>query len=132
MTLGQIFSRVHPFFERAVSDLDRSMHRSLWDWVAQSSFIEGSHMTKNTASRPVEVAHNSFIEGSHTAKNTASGLVYSSVIRENASYDDKALRCFPDYVAKSVCFCRTCKLTLRNLDSLGSATTHIKHTKRCQ
>ena len=27
---GCIFSRVRPFYERAVSDLDRSMHRSLW------------------------------------------------------------------------------------------------------
>ncbi len=27
---GRIFSRVRPFNERAVSDLDRSMHRSLW------------------------------------------------------------------------------------------------------
>ncbi len=35
-----------------MSDLDRSMHRSLWVWVAHSSFIEGSHTTKNTASVP--------------------------------------------------------------------------------
>ncbi len=27
---GHIFSRVRPFYERALSDLDRSMHRSLW------------------------------------------------------------------------------------------------------
>jgi hypothetical protein len=27
---GRIFSRLRPFYERAVSDLDRSMHRSLW------------------------------------------------------------------------------------------------------
>jgi hypothetical protein len=27
---GRIFSRVRPFYERAVSNLDRSMHRSLW------------------------------------------------------------------------------------------------------
>jgi hypothetical protein len=27
---GRIFSHVRPFYERAVSDLDRSMHRSLW------------------------------------------------------------------------------------------------------
>jgi hypothetical protein len=27
---GCIFSRVRPFYERAVSDLDRSMHRSVW------------------------------------------------------------------------------------------------------
>jgi hypothetical protein len=27
---GRIFSRLQPFYERAVSDLDRSMHRSLW------------------------------------------------------------------------------------------------------
>ncbi len=32
-----------------MSDLDRFMHRSLWVYVTQSSFIEGSHMTKNTA-----------------------------------------------------------------------------------
>ncbi len=47
---GHIFSCVRPFYERSVSDLDRSMHRSLWVYVAHSSFIEGSHMTKNTAS----------------------------------------------------------------------------------
>ncbi len=47
---GSIFSHVRPFFERAVSDLDRSMHISLWISVTPSSFIEGSHMTKNTAS----------------------------------------------------------------------------------
>jgi hypothetical protein len=33
-----------------VSDLYRSMHRSLWVYVALSTFIEGSHMTKNTSS----------------------------------------------------------------------------------
>jgi len=27
---GRIFSSVRPFYERAVSDQDRSMHRSLW------------------------------------------------------------------------------------------------------
>ena len=27
---GHIFSHVRPFYERPVSDLDRSMHRSLW------------------------------------------------------------------------------------------------------
>jgi hypothetical protein len=27
---GRIFSRVRPFYEWAVSNLDRSMHRSLW------------------------------------------------------------------------------------------------------
>jgi hypothetical protein len=47
---GRIFSRVQPFYERAMSNLDRSMHRSLWVWVTHSSFIEGLHMTKNTAS----------------------------------------------------------------------------------
>ncbi len=31
-------------------DLDRSMHRSLYVYVAHSSFIEGSHTTKNTTS----------------------------------------------------------------------------------
>jgi hypothetical protein len=47
---GHIFSRVQPFHECAVSNLDpqRSMHRPVE--VAHSSFIEGSHMTKNTAS----------------------------------------------------------------------------------
>ena len=33
-----------------MSDLDRSLHVSLWVYVAHSSFIEGSHTTKNTAS----------------------------------------------------------------------------------
>jgi hypothetical protein len=47
---GRIFSHVRPFYEWAVSDVDRSMHRSLWVLVAHSLFIEGSHMTKNTAS----------------------------------------------------------------------------------
>jgi len=27
---GRIFSRVRPFYEQAMCDLDRSMHRSLW------------------------------------------------------------------------------------------------------
>ncbi len=39
-----------------MSDLDRSMHISLWVQVAHSSFIEGSHMTKNTASAYVRFA----------------------------------------------------------------------------
>jgi hypothetical protein len=47
---GRIFSRVRPFYEQAVSDLEWSMHRSLWVQVTHSSFIEGSHTTKNTAS----------------------------------------------------------------------------------
>jgi hypothetical protein len=47
---GRIFSHVRPFYERAVSDLGRPMHRSLWVYVAHSSFIEVSHTTKNTAS----------------------------------------------------------------------------------
>jgi len=55
-TRGRIFSRVRPFYEQAVSDLDRSMHRSLWVLVTQSSFMEGSHTNKNTAS---EVSYNS-------------------------------------------------------------------------
>ncbi len=37
---GRIFSCVRPFYERAVSDLDRSTNRSLWVQVAHSSFIE--------------------------------------------------------------------------------------------
>ncbi len=45
-----IFGRVRPLYERAVSNQDRSMHRSLWVYVAHSLFIEGSHKTKNTAS----------------------------------------------------------------------------------
>ena len=49
VTRGQILSHVCPFYEQAVSDLDRPMHRSLWVQVTHSSFIEGSHMTKNTA-----------------------------------------------------------------------------------
>ncbi len=32
-----------------MSNLDRSMHRSLWVKVTHSSFIEGSHMAKNMA-----------------------------------------------------------------------------------
>ncbi len=50
---GCIFSHVQPFYEWAVGDLDskRYMHR------------------------PVKVAHSSFIEGSHTTKNTASGYI---------------------------------------------------------
>jgi hypothetical protein len=47
---GLIFSCVQPFYERAVSDLDRPMHRFLWVQVAHSMFIQGSHTTKNTAS----------------------------------------------------------------------------------
>jgi len=49
MTWGHIFSCVGPFNERAVNNLDRSIHRSLWVSVAQSSFIEGSNTTKNMA-----------------------------------------------------------------------------------
>ncbi len=30
LTRGHIFSCVRPFYERVVSDLDKSMHRSLW------------------------------------------------------------------------------------------------------
>ncbi len=36
-----------------MNDLDSSMHRSLWVSVAHSSFIEGSHTTKTTASGKV-------------------------------------------------------------------------------
>jgi hypothetical protein len=49
-TRGRIFSHVRPFYERVVSNLDRPMHRSQWVLVAHSSFIEGSHATKNTSS----------------------------------------------------------------------------------
>jgi hypothetical protein len=45
-----IFSHLRPSYEQAVSDQDRSMHISPWVQVAHSSFIEGSHTTKNTAS----------------------------------------------------------------------------------
>ncbi len=37
-------------------------------------------MTKNTASRQTQVAHSSFIEGSHTIKNTASDLLLEILI----------------------------------------------------
>ncbi len=50
VTWGCIFSHVRPFYERALSNLDRSMHRSLRVLVVHSSFIEWSHTTKNTAS----------------------------------------------------------------------------------
>ncbi len=50
LTRGHIFSRVQPFYERAVSNLGRSIYRSLWVYVAHSSFIEGLLKTKNTAS----------------------------------------------------------------------------------
>jgi hypothetical protein len=46
----RIYSCARPFYERAVSNRDRSTHRSLWVYVTYSSFIEGSHMTKNVAS----------------------------------------------------------------------------------
>ncbi len=55
---GHIFSCVRPFYEWAVSDQKRSMHRSLWVCVTHSSFIEGSHMIRNTASG---VGRSSFI-----------------------------------------------------------------------
>ncbi len=53
---GCIFSHVRPFYERAVSDLDRSMHRSLCVQAAHSSFIEGWHMAKNMASELVSMS----------------------------------------------------------------------------
>ncbi len=56
---GNIFCCVRPIYERVVSDLDRSMHRSLWALVAHSSFIEGSQMTKNTASVAAGMGGNS-------------------------------------------------------------------------
>ncbi len=49
-TSARIFSCVRPVYEWAVSDLDRPMHWSLWALVAHSSYTEGSHTTKNTAS----------------------------------------------------------------------------------
>jgi hypothetical protein len=50
LSRGCIFCHVRLFYEWSVSEQDRSMHRSLWALVAYSSFIEGSHMTKNTDS----------------------------------------------------------------------------------
>ncbi len=47
---GHIFNHVRPFYQWVVSDLDRSMHRSLLVYVTHSLFIEGTHTTKNTAS----------------------------------------------------------------------------------
>ena len=41
---------MRPFYEQAVNNVDRSMHRSLLVLVAHSSFIEGLHATKNMAS----------------------------------------------------------------------------------
>ncbi len=51
---GCIFSHERPCYEGAVSDLDpkRSMHKPVQ--VAHSLFIEGSHTTKNTASRLIK------------------------------------------------------------------------------
>ncbi len=49
---GRIFSCGPPSYELAVNNLDRSMHISLWVQVTHSSFIEGLHTTKNTASGP--------------------------------------------------------------------------------
>jgi hypothetical protein len=40
-TWGHSFSRVPPFHEWAVSDLERSMNRSLWVYVTHSSFMRG-------------------------------------------------------------------------------------------
>ncbi len=50
-TKGRIFSHERPFYEHAVSDLNpqRYLYRPVK--VAHSSFIEGSHTIKNTASR---------------------------------------------------------------------------------
>jgi hypothetical protein len=46
-----------PFYERTVSDLGRSMNRSLWIYATDSSFIEGSCTTKNTASACIFTTH---------------------------------------------------------------------------
>jgi hypothetical protein len=56
---GCIFSCVQPFYGRVVSNLDRSVHRSLWVLVAHSSFIEGSLTTKNTASGHFKLVYGS-------------------------------------------------------------------------
>ncbi len=57
---GHIFSCVRPFCERAVSDLDpqRYIHRPVQ--VAHSSFIGGSHTTKNTDSDHLALEKKSF------------------------------------------------------------------------
>jgi hypothetical protein len=54
---------MRPFYERAVSNLDRSMHRSLW----------------------VKVAHRSF-----TTKNTASGVFVSGELKADAILEEIA------------------------------------------
>ncbi len=51
----KFFSHVRSFYEQAVIK-----HRSLWVQVAHSSFIEGSHTTKNTASENVSLQGSPF------------------------------------------------------------------------
>ncbi len=53
-TRGCIFSCVWPFYEPAVSDLDKSMHRSLWVYVTHSLLVEVLHTTKNMASGEIK------------------------------------------------------------------------------
>jgi hypothetical protein len=57
----RIFSCERPFYERAVSNLERSMHISLWVYVAHSSFIEGSFIIKNMASGQRQRLHLSWL-----------------------------------------------------------------------
>ncbi len=58
VSISRIFSCARPFYEQAVSDLNKSMHRSLWIQVTYSSFIEGLH----TASSLFIVAHGSSVQ----------------------------------------------------------------------
>ncbi len=46
---GRIFCHVRPFYEWRVIDLNWSMHTSICFYITHSSFIEGSHITKNMA-----------------------------------------------------------------------------------
>jgi hypothetical protein len=57
LSRGHIFSPLQSFYEWAVSNLDsqRSMHKPVL--VAHSSFIEWSHMTKNTALGCSQLVH---------------------------------------------------------------------------
>jgi len=61
---------VQPFYEGAVSDLDRSMHRSLWVYFAHGSLIEGSDMTKNMVSGLITVNVEAYKNGAPYATFT--------------------------------------------------------------
>ncbi len=85
MVRGHIFCIVRLFYEGAVGDLDRSMHRSLWVMVAHSSFIEGSCMTKNTASGVlVPTTLKSYYFGQGLGTNPLSGCDKHSNLLHNA------------------------------------------------